>query len=68
MFKFLQRKKVAPMHLVPGDAVAILLDGKEIMREEFTRRDTIDEIGLAEFTDEFDMHHGVVGVLGKAKE
>jgi hypothetical protein len=48
MRKWLQRKPVAPIHILPGDSIELRDDGKLLAREPFTEEKTIDEVGVFE--------------------
>jgi len=65
MFKWLGRHSISPRHVCPGDKVTLMYHDEEIMECDITEEYDIDEVGVAEFTDEFGVKRGIVGFFGE---
>ncbi len=46
--KFLKREQINPVGVVKGDSLILLVDNKEIMRQEITETHTFTEAGIFE--------------------
>lgn len=72
MIDWMTRKKVAPIHVMPGDTVHLTYHGadgrKEEVTSEITETQIIDTMAVGVFKDELGMESGVVAVMGKEKE
>jgi len=66
--KWLKKEKIRPIYTQPGDSVILSDDDGVLLTEEITERMTIDEVGIFEFKDEFEMESGIGGIFGKSKD
>ena len=74
MFKLRTKKKVAPMHVVPGDTIRVHYkhhDEKtgKLVREEtldhlIDKTDVYDTLAILEFEDELGFKNGYAAVVG----
>lgn len=69
MIRWLARKKVRPVNVMPGDMVMVLYRGEDGRRETVTvnvdRIGSHDTLAIGEIEDEIGFSAGVVGVVGR---
>lgn len=72
MIRWLTRKTVAPMHVMPGDTIQVTYRDakgrKETTAHAITETGTYDTLAIAEVENELGFEKGLVGVVGKALE
>jgi hypothetical protein len=73
MFKWLNREKISKKYAWPGDTVAVEFtdeNGKTetVCHAEIKEEIEIDEVGIFEFENKFEMLKGLGGVFGKSKD
>ncbi|HEA67761.1 MAG TPA: hypothetical protein ENI07_13185 [Desulfobacterales bacterium] len=68
MIKWLGRKKISEKYLEPGDVIRLIWDGKTVLSKEVIKSMVINEAGVFEFDNEFEMKQGIGGVFGKRTE
>ncbi len=70
--KWLQRKKIKPINLMPGDTLKLLNRNKgvteELMSQDIETVLTVDEIGVFELENEQGFKRAIGGVFGESDE
>lgn len=68
MFKFFTKKKVEPVHLSPGDTVALTYVGRDGTKHKvdyaITEHATFDTMAVGEIENELGFVSGIVGIIG----
>lgn len=78
MFEWLQKKKVAPIYMAPGDTLTIeywapersceVYGPTESLSTTVSTSCTVDEFAIGYFEEELGYERGYLGVFGKSKD
>lgn len=72
MFNLFTKKKVKPMHVMPGDTIQMRyrgLDGREeTVEHNIEKTASYDTLAVGEIKDELGFSEGLVGIVGNEKD